>query len=296
VVVTADRDEPVLLPGRDEPVLLPAGLRERVLDAAWQARPAGGAFPEIMEISPVEAFSRAADAFYGLLCALGDGAWPAGVLRGLDTQRLVGHLIGVEEDVHRGLAGDAGVADADHIASTQLAADRQAGRSPVLTRSDWRRAADRTLDLVSPRDLGAGVAVHGMRLPLGTLLVVRAFELWTHDNDIRTAAGLPLSVPDTPTLRLMTDLAARMLPLAAAQSGGCQPTDVHLVLTGPGGGTWDVMLGADPGASVGIVTDAVGFCRLAANRVAPGHLDTYVTGDADRVAAVLTATAALALD
>ena len=33
--------------------------------------------------------------------------------------------------------------------------------------------------------------MHGMHLPLGALLVVRAFELWTHDNDIRRAAGLP---------------------------------------------------------------------------------------------------------
>jgi uncharacterized protein (TIGR03083 family) len=295
VAVIAGQDEPVPA-GRDQPVPPPTGLRERILDAARQARTAGRAFPEIMEISPVEAFSRAADAFYGLLCALGEGDWPTGVLRGLDAQRLVGHLIGVEEDVHRGLAGDAGVADADHVASTQFAADRQAGRSPAQTRSDWRWATDRTLDLVRGRDLGTGVAVHGMRLPLGTLLVVRAFELWTHDNDIRNAAGLPPSVPDTPTLRLMTDLAARMLPVAAARSDGCQPADVHLVLTGPGGGTWDVTLGGEPAASVGIVTDAVGFCRLVANRVAPGRLDTYVTGDTDRAAQVLTAAATLALD
>jgi hypothetical protein len=98
----------------------------------------------------------------------------------------------------------------------------------------------------------------------------------------------------------MSDLAARMLPYAAARMG-LHPVDVHLVLTGPGGGTWDVAIGQgagqDPGQeSVVIVTDAVGFCRLAANRVTPAELDVSVTGDPVRAAAVLFAVTTLALD
>ena len=50
------------------------------------------------------------------------------MLRDLDVQGLVGHLTGVEEDVQRCLAGDPSVGQADHVESTQLAADRQAGR------------------------------------------------------------------------------------------------------------------------------------------------------------------------
>jgi hypothetical protein len=49
-------------------------------------------------------------------------------------------------------------------------------------------------------------------------------------------------------------------------------------------------------ASVAIVTDAVGFCRLAANRVTPADLDVSVTGDPARVAAILAAATTLALD
>jgi uncharacterized protein (TIGR03083 family) len=191
------------------------------------------------------------------------------------------------------------VAEADHIESTQPAADRQAGRPAAQTRAEWRRAAGRTLDLICAfGDPGAEVAVHGMRLRLGALLVVRAFELWTHDNDIRRATGLPPSVPDASTLRLMTGLAARSLPHGAARTGLREPVNVRLVLTGPGGGTWEVALGqglSDPD-HVGIVTDAVGFCRLAANRVAPADLDLYVTGDPARAAGVLAAATALALD
>ena len=114
----------------------------------------------------------------------------------------------------------------------------------------------------------------------------------------RRAAGLPASVPDPSTLRLMTELAAQLLPHAAARAGPHEPVTVHLVLTGPGGGTWDVMVGgASPEpATVSVVTDAVGFCRLVANRVTPADLDLHVTGDRGAAAWVLAAAPALALD
>ena len=278
---------------RDLPPL-PPGLRERVLAASLRARDAGRPVPDAPQISPVEAFSRTASAFYAVLCFLGDDDWRTPVLRGLDVQGLVGHLIGVEEDVHRALAGDPDVADAEHVESTQAAALDQAVRRPAQTRTDWRRAVDRTLDLVRPADARSPVAVHGLRLPVTGLLVVRAFELWTHENDIRQAVGWAPSVPDPSTLRLMTDLATRLLPHAAAALPG--PVEVRLVLTGPGGGTWDVAMGPGPAATVAIVTDAVGFCRLAANRVTPADLDVSVTGDPVRAVAILAAATTLALD
>jgi len=269
---------------------LPDGLRGRVLAASLRARAAGRPEPAAPEITAEEAFSRAADAFYGMLGVLREEDWGRQALRGLDVQGLVGHLTGVEEDVHRW---------ASHVDSTQAAADRQAGRPPAQTRAEWRHAADRTLDLVhAAGDTGAEVAVHGMRLPLRMLLLVRAFELWVHDNDIRQAAGLAPSVPDPSTLSLMTQAAARLLPHAAARRGPPEPTSVHLVLTGPGGGTWDIQIGhgSPAAASVGIVTDAVGFCWLVANRATPDRLDLHLTGDPDRAAMVLAAASSLALD
>jgi uncharacterized protein (TIGR03083 family) len=280
---------------------LPAGLRERVMAASVRARAVGRPVPDVPGLSAAEAFSRAADAFYGLLCALGDDDWARPALRDLDVQGLVGHLIGVEYDVHRALGGDPEVARADHVGSTQAAAERQAGRHPAQTRAEWRRAADTTLRTLGPVRAGgeaAEVAVHGLRLPVRALLVARAFELWTHENDIRLAAGLPPSVPDAPVLRLMCELAVRLLPYAATRAGLPGAADVHLVLTGPGGGTWDVAVGGRPPdpAAVSIVTEAVGFCRLAANRVTPGELDVHVTGDPGRAAGVLAAASVLALD
>ena len=112
-----------------EPAALPMGLRERVMTASRLARGAGQPVPAVPEISGAEAFGRAADAFCRLLSSLGEEDWKKPVLRDLDIQGLVGHLIGVEDDVQRGLAGDPAVADAGHVESTQGAAVRQAGRS-----------------------------------------------------------------------------------------------------------------------------------------------------------------------
>jgi uncharacterized protein (TIGR03083 family) len=280
---------------------LPAGLRDRVLAATLRARAVGRPEPAAPEISPAQAFRRAADAFYGMLGILQAADWRKPALRELDVQGLVGHLTGVEEDVHRALRGDPDVVQASHIGSTQAAADRQAGRPPAQTRAEWRHAVDSTLALArADRDPGDEVAMHGMRLPLGMLLVARAFELWIHDNDIRQAVGLPPSVPDPSTLSLMTQAAARLLPHAAVRVGLHEPASVHLVLTGPGGGTWDIPIGQNPPAAapnaIAIVTDAVGFCRLVANRATPGHLDLHITGDPECAATVLAAASTLALD
>jgi len=74
------------------------------------------------------------------------------------------------------------------------------------------------------------------------------------------------------------------------------------VLTGPGGGTWDIPIGQrQPSApvqivGVEIVTDAIGFCRLVANRLTPPELGAHITGDRGRADQVLTAASALALD
>jgi uncharacterized protein (TIGR03083 family) len=280
--------------------VLPDGLRDRVLAASLRARAAGRPEPAAPAIGPAEAFSRAADALHAMLGVLPEEDWRRPALRGLDVQGLVGHLTGVEEDVQRGLAGDPRVAQAGHVESTQPAADRQAGRPPADTRAEWRRMTGRTLDLVrAAGDPDAEVAVHGMRVPTGLLLIVRAFELWVHDNDIRQAVGLARSAPDPSTLTLMTEIAARLLPHAAAKGGVREPIGVHLVLTGPGGGTWEIRIGGDgppAPAEVGIVADAVGFCRLVANRATPATLRPHVTGNADHAALVLATASLLALD
>jgi uncharacterized protein (TIGR03083 family) len=277
---------------------LPAGLRDRVLAASLQSRPAGQAEPPVPVISAAEAFRQTIEALDSLLGQLSEDDWQRPALRGLTVQGLVGHLAGVEEDMHRCLAGDPAVAGADHIASTQPAADRQAGQSPAATRAEWRRAAGRTLSLAAAATDPGGYELHGMWLPLDALLTVRAFEVWTHDADIRQAVRRPPAAPDPATLHLMTALVAMGLPIGASRTGLAERISVHLVLTGPGGGTWDVTIGPgshDP-APVRVVADAVGFCRLAASRLSPDRLGADVAGQPGQVTGVLAAAAALALD
>lgn len=225
------------------------------------------------------------------------------MLRDLDVQGLVGHLAGVERDVQQCIAGDPDVGQADHVRSTQPVALEQAGRTAAQTTAQWRAAVDRTLGLAAASDLDAMVAIHGVALRLRDLLVARTFELWTHENDIRAAAGLRPSVPAPSTLRPMTQLATALLPFGAAVTSLRDPINVHLVLTGPGGGTWDVAVGdtavhlaGREASSVSIVTDVVGFCRLFANRTSPSDLNVHVTGDERQATSVLAAAAALALD
>ncbi|WP_214400959.1 maleylpyruvate isomerase family mycothiol-dependent enzyme [Pseudonocardia lacus] len=280
----------------------PSGLRERVVVAARAVRPAGRAVPEPAPITAVEAFSRAADALNGLLSALADDQWETVALRGLDAYGLVAHLTGVEDDVRAALEGDPGVADIDHVAATRS----QPARTPEGTRVAWRTAVDATLThLAATDDLDQVVAVHRIRLPLRSLLVARAFELWAHENDIRAAIGMPRRDPDPSTLTLMTTLATRLLPFGVARLGNGQaPVDLHLVLTGDGGGTWDLPLG-DRGApapalrdvpEVTIVAEAVDFCRLVANRLRPADLPTHLGGSVVHVPHILAGAAALALD
>src|SRR2546429_9245393 len=88
-----------------ESMVLPQGLRARVLAASQRARSAGRPVPDVPAISPLEAFSRAADALYGMLCALDDEDWRGPVLRGLAGQQLIGPLTGVGGGRRRRLAG-----------------------------------------------------------------------------------------------------------------------------------------------------------------------------------------------
>ena len=144
--------------------------------------------------------------------------------------------------------------------------------------------------------------MHGMRLALGALLVVRAFELWTHENDIRGAAGWAASVPDTshpaPGDRTRRPAAAvRRGPGWPGRAGRRSPRPDRAGRRdlGPAGARGRDAPARIP-AAVLIVTDAAGFCRLAANRVTPADLDLHVTGDPGHVAAVLAAASTLALD
>ena len=280
-------------------------LRARVLAAAEARRPAGRPADPPPVITPLEGYRRTVKSFDAVLGDLSDAEWHLPVLRDLDVQGLVGHLIGVEREFQAvlGLVDDrAGVAGADHVAATQPDAEAQRGRPPAQTRADWQAACRRTVDHLASRDaagLAEAVVLHGMTLAVDRILIVRFFEMWTHEEDIRRATGRPLQGPDGSRLALMTALAVAALPIGLDRAGRPRPGRmVRLVLTGPGGGVFQASLDrpAVGEPDVRIVADAADFCRLVANRLPAEGLGAAISGDAALGADVLAGAMALALD
>jgi len=281
----------------------PVALRSRVLDAAMSARRPGRDIGSGTPITAVEAYRRTMASFDLVLSELTDAEWRVHVLRDLDIQGLVGHLIGVERQLHGALGLEPGVAiGTDHVASTQADALAQAGRAPSDTHAEWLILTAGTVARAATLDragLERPITLHNYTVPVERMLVVRSFESWTHEEDIRRATGRPLAAPDAARLRLMTELAVTALPTGLDHIGRPKPgRTARIVLTGPGGGTWQASLDRTrPGATdVRLIADATSFCRLVANRLSPTTIDVDVTGDDTLAADLLAGAQALALD
>jgi uncharacterized protein (TIGR03083 family) len=248
-------------------------------------------------------FRRTVDAFAATLGDLSPAEWGRHALRDLDIQGLVGHLIGVERDFLVALdlrSADAGdqSAPSDHIAATQASATAQTERAPEDTRREWLLIASTTADHVATFDderLRSPVTLHSLTLPVDAMLIVRSFEMWTHDEDIRRATGRLLAAPEAARLIHMTQLAVSLLPAGMMRAQLPLDRGVRLVLTGPGGGTWPAAVGSGP-VDARLVVDAVSFCRVVANRVDPAHSGAVVTGDESLGAELLAGARTLALD
>ncbi|HEX3424602.1 MAG TPA: maleylpyruvate isomerase N-terminal domain-containing protein, partial [Acidimicrobiales bacterium] len=171
----------------------PAALRGRVLEAVQLARPAGAHVAAGPAIGPVEAYRRTMESFDSVLAALTDGEWHLHVLRDLDTQGLVGHLIGVERQLHSALGvGPPITFSTDHVASTQADALAQRGRTPAATHEEWRELLAATVSYTATLDraaLARPITLHAFTVSVERMLVVRSFECWTHEEDIRRATG-----------------------------------------------------------------------------------------------------------
>jgi uncharacterized protein (TIGR03083 family) len=162
----------------------------------------------------------------------------------------------------------------------------------VLTR--WRELTTAITHHLRSLDRAAGrqpFHFHFLDTSLSTVLITRVFEVWTHDEDIRSATGRPAVPPDAARLRRMSRIAVPSLPFGLALSGiEAAGRTVRIVLTGAGGGTWDQALGlgevaGEPEAT--IVVDVVDYCRLAAKRRGPRDVDAVIEGDSELAERVL---------
>jgi hypothetical protein len=132
------------------------------------------------------------------------------------------------------------------------------------------------------------------------MLVVRTFEVWTHDDDIRRAIDRPPNPLDGDRLALMSSDLMNVLNLGMALSRTTQPgRTARFDLMGAGGGTYDVAL--SPGEIAGlpditITTTALDLCRLASNRLSLDLLDLAVDGDRSLLEPILVGATAFAAD
>ncbi|MFI6449067.1 zf-HC2 domain-containing protein [Kitasatospora sp. NPDC050543] len=202
-----------------------------------------------------------------------------------------------------------GIADRTERLTADLA-----GQPPGSVRALWRRqthalvrTAALTPDGTTPVDFGFAT------LPLRDAFVDRAFECFIHGEDVARAVAYPYGPPAPQHLRLMVDLAARMLPAAldalrrasrpgpptAPPGGPSRPgRALRLVIDGPAAGEWLIPLDG-PGDPAGpctlgppvaaMVLDGLEFCHLAAAHRDPDRLAVGEHGDRAAIREVLRA-------
>ena len=287
-----------------EPIALapPIDLRHRVVAAAG-ARPRPHAAP----VSAPEMYALRVAAMSDLLEAIAGAEWsmPAHPYA-WSVHDLVAHLTVIEEYTSRqfGLSEQPPlpVAASSSLSHLDLGLDvvaELAAANPATAVRRWGAAAALVVEHVrGPSfDPSARVPLHAWPFDAATALVARAFEIWTHADDIRRATGRPPDVPTPGELRTMSSTSVSGLPVLLAVTGGPRVQPTRVVLTGPGGGTYDLTAGvADEHDDRHLlVVDVVDYCRLVARRLDPDQLRHQSEGDAGYIDAVLRAARTIAV-
>jgi uncharacterized protein (TIGR03083 family) len=264
----------------------PAGLRARTIRAALAAR-AGGGPPDQPPSGALDAFFRQVATFDDLLGTVDD--WHANVdstpdapwdpqqvlAHAVEVERYFGSVLGLWSYERRG-------PEHDHHAMTAHAVDAAHSHRPEALVAAWRADIG-----AIRRHLGAGplperISFHTLDMRAESCLALRAFELWTHSDDIRRACGLPLAEPMAADMAILANTAVELMPLGMAIRGVGRPDDtVRVVLSGPGGGTWLAPLGprAPEAPTLTLFAEVTAFCRYAARRLALEELRFDIEGD-----------------
>jgi uncharacterized protein (TIGR03083 family) len=237
----------------------------------------------------VAAFGRAVDDVRRTLALLTTAHWSLPAVNGLNVGELVGHLIGTQVTMAAELGLRGAVAGAeDHIESTREWIRAARALTPSIGVEEFARHSRVITTHLATLDsdgLAAPARFGPIQADIRFVLVGRVFELWTHDNDLRTAAGLPRVEPDRERLWMMTRTVMPFVRIIGDPR-------VRIVLTGPGGGVW----AAEGDEVAEVVADASKFCRRIANRLDADAIEADISGDVDTAIGTLTAIAGLALD
>ncbi len=266
----------------------PGALRDRLLSVVNEP---------VATATAREALAAETERFDAVLDALEPDMLELPTANGLSVRELVAHV----EAVDRAFVAEADELRYGFIGASEVAVitdetlPQYAGESFAETVARFRRTRRELIELADRLPESQRFAGY-MR---DDTLVIRAFETWTHGDDIRRAIGLPDAPPNAASMHRMGELAMQSLPLAMAVRGTDRSgRTARLVMTGPGGGAWTIACGpaqadADPHAGppdVEIELRMVDFCRRFADRVTVDEIPMRITGD-DQLALELVSAA-----
>jgi uncharacterized protein (TIGR03083 family) len=270
--------------GATQAVAPSPGLHESLLLRARRVRPAPGDDPALA------LYVAQTDRFDALVAELRAEDLDVETFNGLKVGELVVHMAAMES----AFAASAGTPTIPELTTDDIEARThelivQLRGSVSDARALWRRSVDALRTWAANGTGRLEVPGVGFSMSRHSALTARAFETWTHDDDVRRALGLPLLVPPPEHLYLMADVSTRALPLALFATDRLRPgKKATLELTGDGGGTWTVpldvgvdrpSLGVDDNADVIVRLDVVEWCRLASERLEPAAVVFEASGD-----------------
>ena len=287
--------------GATEALTPPPELHDTVLEAARSRRPTtfGRSAPDD---SFLAAYLSETGRFDALLDTLGDDAVDRPTFNGLTVRELVIHLAAMESAVASTIGPPTApdLTETDIERRTAVLVERFRDRPLRDARALWRASVDAVRQWAATESSAGDVPLFGLTFSRDSLLVTRAFETWTHADDIRRALGRPEEPPPAEVVARMADLSITTLPAALEVAGRAHPgKTARIVLTGDGGGDWLIPFGfAEAGETPDVVltADVIAWCRCVSERLAPEALPRQVDGDpalADDLAAASSAFATL---
>jgi hypothetical protein len=270
----------------------PAHVRGRLLEAA-------GVIPSMAErlvpSTPSEVYATQARAFYDVCRSLTAAQWHlVAAPFEWSLHELVAHVFAGEVYTAQalGLPTDHDLLDgSDHLATgIDLIAAHCELPPKDTTEAAWKRiqaTITRLPELTVDGD-NTFVEYHGWPFPVNALLIARGFEFWTHADDIRRAIGATVVDPTPNDLRAMSSTSVSNLDLVIALAFPDAPTGTtRIVLTGAGGGTFDIGPGGERVTTA--IVDVVDYCRMTARRLEVDNLSADITGDRAVAAALWNA-------
>jgi uncharacterized protein (TIGR03083 family) len=169
----------------------------------------------------------------------------------------------------------------------EVGVDARRGRTPAQLRAELHEVTERRAAQLRDADLQQPVMWFVGEIPLERLLGMRAFDIWTHEQDIRSALGIPGGL-DSAGARVAWGRIRDTLPFIWGKKVGSTQT-LRVVVTPPGpSGTLTLApvedrIGYDDSATPDIEVQLAwkDLAARAAGRVPADQVTVTVVGDND---------------